>query len=179
VHRPLLWAVLLAALVATALAVLFVSRAFPPPDSTAAALGVGWLGGPYLLAVVLAVVLRRHPTALWVLLATVVLAGAVGAVLCAEVADAVVTARREAEAAVLPGEDPSRGAAGKRKAGADLGSFVADVFGVAVLVVIPPVQALAVASAAGVGYALSVWRRGRAEDRRVWLAEHTDDRESG
>jgi hypothetical protein len=176
VHRPLLWATLLAALVSTALAVLFVSRAFPPPDSTAAALGVGWLGGPYLLAVALAVILRRHPPALGVLLAAVVLAGALGAVLYAEIADAVVTARREAETAVLPGEDPDRGPAGKRKAGADLGSFVADVFGVVALVVIPPVQAMAVAVAGGIGYALSVWRRGRAEARRVWIAEHTDDR---
>lgn len=167
---------MLAALVSTALAVLFVSRAFPPPDSSAAALAVGWLGGPYLLAVVLAVVLRRHPTALWALLATVVLAGLIGAVLCAEIADTVVAARREAETAVLPGEDPDRGPGGMRKTGADLGSFVTDVFGVVVLVVVPPVQALAVAVAAGVGYTLSVWRRGRAEARRVWVAEHTDDR---
>jgi hypothetical protein len=176
VHRPLLWAVLLAALVSTALAVLFVSRAFPPPDSTAAALEVGWLGGPYLLAVMLAVVLRRHSTALWVLLATVLLAGLVGAVLCAEIADTVVAARRQAETAVLPGEDPDRGPGGMRRAGAELGSDVTDLFGVAALVVIPPVQALAVAAAAGVGYAVSVWRRGRAEARRVWAAEHTDDR---
>jgi hypothetical protein len=167
---------LLAALVSTALAVLFVSRAFPPPDSTAAALAVGWLGGPYLLAGVLALLLRRHSTALGALLATVVLAGAVGAVVYDSIASGVIKARREAETAVLPGEDPNHGPAGMRRAGADLGSFVTDVFGVAVLVVVPPVQAFAVAVAGGIGYALSVWRRGRAETRRVWEAEHTDDR---
>jgi hypothetical protein len=176
VHRPLLWAVLLAALASAALAVAFVSRAFPPPDASAAVIAAGWLGGPYLLAGVLAVVLRRRSAVLGSLLAAVALGGVVGAVLFAEVADAVVTARQQAVTAVLPGEDPDRGPGGMRRAGADLGSFVTDVFGVAVVVVVPPVQAFAVAAAAGVGYALSVWRRGRAEARRVWVAEQTDGR---
>jgi hypothetical protein len=177
VFRPLVWAVVLASLVSAALAVLFVSRAFVPPDSSATGLLILWLGGPFLLAVVLAVVLRRHRAALWTLLAAVVLTGAVGASVYDSVASGVLQARRDAETAVLPGEDPTRGAAAMRKSGADLGSFFADVFGVAVLVVIPPVQVLAVAAAAGVGYAVSVWLRGRAEARREWIAEHTDDRD--
>jgi hypothetical protein len=174
VQRLLLWATLLAALVSTVFAVLFVSRAFPPPDSTAAALGVAWLGGPFLLAVILAVILRRHSAALWALLVTVALAGTVGAVLYDSVASGALKARREAETAVLPGEDPHSGPGGMRKAGADFGAFVTDVVGVAVLVVVPPVQALAVAAAAGIGYALSAWRQGRAEVRQVRVAEHTD-----
>ena len=152
------------------------SRAFSPPDSSAVGLLIVWLGGPFLLAVVLAVVLRRHRAALWTLLATVVLAGAVGTSVYDSVAGGVLQARREAETAVLPGEDPKSGPAAKRKTGADLGSFFADVFGIVVLVVVPPVQAFAVATAGGIGYALSVWLRGRAEARRVWEAEHTDDR---
>ncbi len=175
-RRPLLWATLLIALASAALAVVFVSRAFPPPDASAAAMGVAWLGGPFLLAAVLAVVLRRRSTALGVLLGVVALAGTVGAVFYAGVADGVVEARRQVETAVLPGEDPNSGPAAMRKTGADAGAFFSQLFGVAVLVVVPPVQAFAVALAGGVGYAASVWGRGRAEARRAWEAEHTDER---
>jgi hypothetical protein len=175
-RRPLLWVTLLGAIAAATAAALIVRRAFPPPDASAAAAGVAWLGGPYLLAAGLALVFRRRPTVLWALLIAVALAGTVGASLYDGVADGAIEARRQAETAVLPGEDPDHGPGGMRKAGADFGAFVAEAFGVAVLVVVPPVQAVAVALAAGIGYALSAWRRGRAEARRVWEAEHTDDR---
>src|SRR5690606_12512950 len=105
--------------------------------------------------------------------------GAVGGSVYESVSSAILRARHEVETAVLPGENPNSGPGGMRRAGADLGAFVSDVIGVAVLVVIPPAQALAVAVASGVGYMLSVWMRGRAEARRVGLAEHTDDRGQG
>ncbi len=176
VRRTLIWVTLLTAAVAAAVSVLIVNRAFPPPDASAAALGVAWLAGPYLLAVVLALVLRRRPAALWALVVTVALAGAVGASLYDGAVSGVIETRHQAETAVLPGEDPNHGPGGMRKAGADFGAFVAEVFGVAVLVVVPPAQVLAVAVAGGIGFALSAWGRGRGEARRVWEAEHTDDR---
>jgi hypothetical protein len=177
VRRSLVWAILLAALVSAALAITFVLRAFQPPDPSAAALAMAWLGGPFLLAAVLAALLRRHPAVLIALLTVVVLSGAVGATLFAEVADAVVTARRQVETAVLPGEDPTRGPAAMRKSGADIGSDITQLFALTVGLVVPPVQVVAVALTAGIGYTLSVWSRGRAEARRVWVAEHTDDRD--
>jgi hypothetical protein len=176
VRQPLLWATLLIALASAAVAVVIVGHVFPPPDATAAALGVAWLGGPYLLAAGLAVLLRRRAAVLVALLVTVALAGTVGAMFYDGVAGGVAEARRQAETAVLPGEDPPRAPAAMRKSGADLGQFFAEAFGVVVLAVVPPVQALAVALAGGVGYAVSVWRRGRADARRVWEAEHTDER---
>ncbi|HET6576250.1 MAG TPA: hypothetical protein VFG68_21795 [Fimbriiglobus sp.] len=175
-HRQLLWAVLLVALASAFLSLGFVWRAFPPSDASSVALAVGWVGGPFVLAAVLAVVFRRRSAVLTALLAVVAVGGAVGTVLFAQVADAVVTARRDVERAVLPGEDPTRGPAAMRKTGADIGSDLTELFAVTVGLVVPPVQTVAVALAAGIGFALSAWLRHRAEARRVWAAEHTDDR---
>jgi hypothetical protein len=166
----------LTALVSTALAVIFVFRAFPPPDASSAALAVGWVGGPFLLAAVLAVVFRRRSAVLIALLIAVVLSGAAGTWLFAGVADAVAAARRDVETAVLPGEDPTRGPAAMRKTGASVGADLTQIFAVTVGLVVPPAQVVAVALAVGIGYTLSVWLRHRAEARREWVAEHTDDR---
>jgi hypothetical protein len=72
-------------------------------------------------------------------------------------------ARKQAENAALPSEDPEHGPAAMRKAGADMGVAVGGVFSITLAVVLPPLQLAAVAVAAGIGYGLSAWLRRRRE----------------
>jgi hypothetical protein len=53
-------------------------------------------------------------------------------------------AAQQAREAVQPGEDPDHGPAGMRKAGADLAVSAGDAFSILLVVVLPPVQVLAV-----------------------------------
>jgi hypothetical protein len=165
-----------AAAVAATLTVVILRRMAAPPDPGAAVLGGGYVALPYLAAAGLAVAARRHTFALVVLLVTLLAAAAVGLFLFDASATAMETARRQAATAVLPGEDPDRGPAAKRKAGADMGVAVGGAFSILVAVVVPPAQLAAILAAAGVAALVSYGLRHRAEARRQWELEHTDTR---
>ena len=146
---------MIASAIATTIAAFLVIRAFPPPDSTAVVLGLAWVGGPFFLASVLALAFSRWRPVTLALLTAVALAGVAGTAIYLWVSFEVTSARQEVATAVLPGEDPSRGPAAMRKSGAEMGSFLTDLFGVAALVVVPPLQVLSVIVATGIGFALS------------------------
>jgi hypothetical protein len=76
-------------------------------------------------------------------------------------------ARQQAATAVGPGEDPSHGPAGMRKAGADMGVFVGGAFASALVVVLPPVQLVGLVIPAGIAFGISTWARSRAEARAL------------
>jgi hypothetical protein len=176
VRAWLVGAIVLTAAVAAVLTEMHVLRMARPPDATAAVLGGGWVALPYLVAAGLAIAVRRHAHALVALLVTLLAAAVVGVFLFDTSATAMETARRQAATAVLPGEDPSSGGAGMRKAGADAGVTITGVFSILVAVVVPPAQLAAILVAAGVGAFVSYWLRHRAEARRQWELEHTDTR---
>jgi hypothetical protein len=163
VRRLLLAAILLASLGLSGFSVRAVTRGFPPPDASATALVIAWLCWPFLMAALLSGLFHRRAAVLVALLFAVVAAGVVGATLYDSAASQALVARQEAATAVLPGEDADRGPGGMRKAGADMGSFVTDLFGMAVVVIVPPIQAVGVVLAFGLGLALSLWRRARSQ----------------
>jgi hypothetical protein len=171
VMRPwLVGAIVLGSAVAGTLTVLIVFRMVRPPDATAATLGALWVAMPYLAAAGLAVLRRRHTGALIALLIALLVAGLVGVSLFDSAATQQEIARKQAENAVLPGEDPQHGPAAMRRAGAEMGVAVGGVFSITLAVVLPPLQLAAVAIAAGIGYGVSAWLRRRREGD----LDHTD-----
>jgi hypothetical protein len=162
--RPwLVGAIVLGSAVAGTLTELIVFRMVRPPDSTAAILGALWVAMPYLAAAGLAVLFRRHTAALIALLIALLVAAPVGMFLFDASATQQEIARRQAENAVLPGEDPAHGPAAMRKAGADMGVAAGGVFSILLAVMLPPLQLAAVAVAAGIGYGVGACLRRRGE----------------
>jgi phosphotransferase system glucose/maltose/N-acetylglucosamine-specific IIC component len=158
--------VLLAAIGSAVAAVLTLLPVVDPPDTTAATLGVIWIGLPSLLAIGLAVLGCRRRGLLVALLMALALTAVPGLYLYGQVVTEVSTARQEAATAVQPGEDPDRGPAGMRKAGADMGVFVTDGISLFVLAIVPPAQLVVVAIAAGVGALVSHTRANGSDSGR-------------
>src|SRR5262245_52245388 len=109
------------AVIAAGLTELIVFRVVSPPDESAALLGGLWLAMPYLVAVMLAVMFRRQPVPLTVLLVTLVLSSAAGVSLFSNMVANQKAAELEVKNAVLPGEDPDHGPAAMRRSGAEIG----------------------------------------------------------
>jgi uncharacterized membrane protein YeiB len=164
--RPwFIWVIVVGSAVAATLSEVCVFRMVAPPDASSAVLGGLWVAMPYLAAVGLAFLIRRHPAALITLLVALVLAAVVGVFLLDASATAREDARRQAATAVLPGEDPSHGPGGMRKAGADMGEAVTGVFSILLVVVLPPMQLAAVVLPAAVAWGVSALaRRPRPDD---------------
>jgi hypothetical protein len=139
--RPwLLGAVLIGSAAGCALSELFLLRTGRPPDASSAVLAGLWLAMPYLGAAGLAALFRRHTPALTALLIALLVTAPVALSLYHASATQQEIAEREAETAVLPGEDPARGPAAMRKTGADVGAALTWGFSVFLAVVVPPVQ---------------------------------------
>ena len=134
-------------------------RMVQPPDASAAALAGLWIASPYLMAAGLALLARRHGAALVTLLVALIVVGTVGVSLLNASATQQEVARQQAATAVLPGEDPSHGPGGMRKAGADMGEFIGDAFSILLVVVLVPVQLAVVGIPAAVAFGVSAWRR--------------------
>jgi len=152
--------------IAATLSEVMLFRMYAPPDAMAAFLVGSWVAMPYLAAVGMMLIVRRHPAALVTLLVTLLLAGGVGVSLLDASATRQEIARQEAESAVEPGEDPDHGPAAMRKAGADMGVFLGGAFGTLLVAVLSPVQFVAIVVATGVAFAISASARGRARSPR-------------
>ena len=153
--------ILLVAAAATAVSEVLILRAVRPPDGTSALLGGLWIAMPYFAVAGLALLLRRRPAALVALLIALLLVAPVGVSLFNATANQQEVARQQVRDAVGPGEDPDHGPAGMRRAGAETGAAVGSVFSILLAVVVPPVQLAVVAVAAGIGFGVSAWARGR------------------
>jgi hypothetical protein len=177
VRQWLVGIIVVGAVVAGLVTELTAFRITRPPDATATALAGLWLASPYLAAAGLAVWARRHAAALIALLIALAVVGPIGVFLFDASATQQDIAAKQAQTAVLPGEDPDRGPAGMRKASADMGVFVGDGVGILLGVFLPPIQLAVVIASAGIGYGVSVWLRRRRNARREWEIEHTDTRQ--
>ncbi len=158
----LVWAVTLASAAGCAASEFLLFRMVLPPDASSALLAALWVAMPYLAAVGLAALLSRNTTALGVLLAALLIAGLIGVYLFSGSATQQANAERQAREAVLPGEDPTRGAAAMRKTGADAGAAITGAFSILVVLVVPPAQLAAVVIPAAIGYGVSALRARRA-----------------
>jgi hypothetical protein len=154
-------AIVLLSTAAAIASVALIFRAVHPPDSTAAVLGGLWIALPYLAAVGLAVLLRRRTPVLVALVVGLALVAPVGIYLLKATAQQQEQARQQVATSVGPGEDPSHGPAGMRKAGAEMGEAVGSVFSILLAVVLPPVQLAVVLIAAGIGLGVSAWSNRR------------------
>jgi hypothetical protein len=143
--RPgLIGAVLLGSAVACALSEIIVFRATSPPDTTAAVLGGLWIAMPYLAAVGLALLFRRHTAPLVVLVIALFIAAPIGLSLLHASAAQQEVSKEEVRNAVQPGEDPDHGPAAMRKAGAEMGAGFGWGFSILLAVILPPIQLAAV-----------------------------------
>jgi len=159
--------IVLGSALAGALSEVLLFRMFDPPDATAAFLGGAWVVMPFAAAAGMALIVRRHPAALVTLLVALLVAGGVGVSLLDASATQYEAARQQAATAVGPGEDPSHGPAGMRKAGADMGVFVGGAFAGALVVVLPAAQLVGLVIPAGIAFGISTWARSRAEARAL------------
>ena len=140
----LVYAILLASVVATVLSAVILFRMVQPPDASSAVLAGLWVAMPFLAAVGLALALRSRRVPLIVLLITVLIAGPIGVFLLNGSATQQAIAQQEARDAVQPGEDPQHGPGGMRKAGADAGVAITNAFSILLVLVLPPVQLVAI-----------------------------------
>jgi hypothetical protein len=164
--RPwLVGGILLGAGVAGTLTELPLLRMVRPPDTTAAFLGALWITMPYLAATGLAVAARRNSAALIVLSVALLIAAPVGVFLFDASATQLELARKQAETAVLPGEDPEHGPGGMRKAGADAGVAAGGVFSILLAVVLPPIQLVVIAVPTIIAHGVSAWVHRRKGNR--------------
>ena len=160
----LIWFIVVGSAAAGALSELYLFRMVTPPDASSAALGGLWVAMPYLAAVGLAFLARRHQAALITLLIVVLLAGIVGVSLLEASATAHEESRRQSATAVMPGEDPNSGPAAMRKSGAEMGEAITGVFAILLVVVLPPVQLAGVVIPGSVAWVISAAvRRARAD----------------
>jgi hypothetical protein len=150
--------IVIGACVATAISELILFLTFNPPRE-GVPLATLWVAMPYLATAGLALLLRRHHTALMVLLVSSVLAAGAGLSVLAKIGAANADAQQQVRDAVQPGEDPSSGGAGKRKAGAEIGADITWLFSVLLLVVVPPVQLAMVVIPTVIGYVVSAVSR--------------------
>ena len=158
--RPwLVWLIVVGSAVAVTLSEVCVFRMVTPPDPSSAILGGVWVAMPYLAAVGLALLVRRHRAALVTLLVCLAGAAVVGVYLLDASATAHEVSRQQVATAVLPGEDPSHGPAGMRKSGAEMGEAVTGVFAILLVVVLPPVQLAAVMIPAAIAWGVSALAR--------------------
>ena len=155
----LIGVIVVGAAVAAALSEVCVFRMVTPPDASSAVLGGLWVAMPFLAAVGLAFLVRRHRAALVTLLVCLAGAAVVGVSLLDASATAHEVSRQQAATAVLPGEDPSHGPAAMRKSGADLGEAATGVFGILLVVVLPPVQLAALVIPVAVAWGVSALGR--------------------
>jgi hypothetical protein len=163
VRQPLVYAILIGSAVGVALAEVILFRMYDPPELAAAVIGGLWVAMPYLAAAGLTLPLRRHGAALVVLLVALLLAGGVGVSVLNASASQQEAAQQQVRDAVQPGEDPSSGPAGMRKAGAEAGADIAGVFSILVVLVVPPVQLAAVVFPALIAWGVSALARRRKE----------------
>jgi hypothetical protein len=172
--RPwLVWLIVVGSAVACTLSEIYLFKMVSPPDVQSALLGGLWIAMPFLLAAGLALLARRHRAALITLLVCSILSGVVGVYLLEAAAAERERSRQELATAVLPGEDPNRGAGGKRKAGAEIADTITSVFALFLAVVLPPIQVGAVAVPAGIAWAISAAvRANRAVDEGRTAVEH-------
>jgi hypothetical protein len=138
-------------------------RMVNPPDIRSAMFSGVWIALPYLAAVWLAVSMRRHNAVLIVLLITLLVCAVVGVYLLDASATGREVAAQQARDAVQPGEDPHHGPGGVRKANAELGEFVVSAFSILLVVVLPPIQLLAVLLLPIIAYGISALLRKRRE----------------
>ncbi len=158
--RPwLIGAIVLGAVTAGTLTELIILRMANMPDATAISLGTLWINMPYLAAIGLAVLFRRKNAILIVLFVCVLIVSFVGVSLFDASATQQEIARKQADNAILPGEDPNHGPAGMRKANADAGVFIGGFFTILLAVTLPPLQLAAVTIPTVIGYGLSVLLR--------------------
>jgi F0F1-type ATP synthase assembly protein I len=171
--RPgLIGAVLLGSAVACALSEIIVFQATSPPDVTAAVLGGLWIAMPYLVAVGLAVLFRRHAATLAVLLIALVIAAPTGVSLLHASAAQQEVSKEQVRNAVQPGEDPDHGPAAMRKAGAEMGAAFGWGFSILLAVILPPIQLVAVLIPTLLAYGIAALfrRQQKAEAGRMVTA---------
>jgi hypothetical protein len=134
-----------------------------PTDETAFVLGGLWILMPYLTALVLTGLCRRYRGVLITLLVALVIVTFVGVSMYQSSAAAHVDARHQPEPAIRPGEDPNSAPAAlrksaaetMRKAGAEIGAGISNVFSILLAVVLPPVQSVGVAVPTLIAYVAS------------------------
>jgi hypothetical protein len=160
-RQGLVWAILIGSAVAAVLSEVMLFRMFDPPDAVAALLGGAWVGMPFLGTAGLAMLVRRSPAALAVMLVALLGAGFVGVSVLKSSADQQAESRQQVRDAVQPGEDPSHGPAAKRQAGAEMGATISSAFAIAAVVFVPPVQLAAVVIPTLIGYGVSALFRRR------------------
>ena len=136
-----------------------------PPDTVSVVAGSLWLGLPYLAAAALAGLTRRHSVALVTLLVMLVAAGGIGLYLLTVATLEHERSHQEVATAVLPGEDPNRGAAGMRKSGAEMGEFFTGALSIFLCVVVPPVQLAAITVPTVIAWVVSALARRAASSR--------------
>jgi len=157
IMRPwLIGAIALGAIIAGTLTELIILRMVNMPDATAISFATLWINMPYLGAIVLAALFRRNKAILIVLLVCVLIVSFVGVSLFDASATQQENARKQADNAILPGEDPNHGPAGMRKANADAGVVVGGFFSILLVVALPPIQLAALTIPTVIGYGLSV-----------------------
>ena len=164
--RPwLIGAIVLGSLIAGTLTELSILRAIGMPDGSSV-LGTLWVTMPYIAAA-LAALFRKNKASLVVLLISLIIVALVGVMMFDSSATQQEIARKEAENAVLPGEDPSHGPAGMRKAGADAGVAIGGFFSILLAVILPPIQLAAVTIPTVIGYVISMLLRRKEQSARL------------
>ena len=162
-RHNLVWAILIVASVACILSEVMLFRLFSPPDTESALIAGAWVAMPFLLTAGMMLLVRRDPTALTVLLIALLGGSGVGVSILNSAVNAREESRKQVREAVLPGEDPHSGPAGMRKAGAEAGATISDVFSIAAVLVVPPAQLAAVVIPTLIGYGVSALARRRAD----------------
>lgn len=162
-RQGLVWAILIGSAVAGILSEVMLFRMLSPPDAEAAFLAGAWIAMPFLGTMGMMMLIRRNNAALIVMLVALVLASFVGVSILNSAVEARIESQKQVREAVGPGEDPNSGPAGMRKTGADVGATISDVFSVAVVVFIPPLQLVAVVIPTLIGYGVSALVRRRQE----------------
>jgi hypothetical protein len=145
------------------LSLFFVYSKVKPTDETAFVLGGLWILMPYLTALIIAGLCRRHRGVLITLFVALSFVTFVGVSMYQSSVAAHADARHQLAPAVLPGEDPNSAPAAlrksadeiMRKAGAEIGAGITNVFSFLIAVVIPPVQSVGVAVPTLIAYVVS------------------------
>jgi hypothetical protein len=159
----LLTAIGLVAAVGGILSLVFVFSMVKLADETAYVLGSLWILLPYLTTLFAAGLFRRNRTVLLTLFVALVPVTFVGVSFYQSSAAQHAQSRRLVETAVDPGEDPNSapaalrmsGAEIMRKAGAEIGEDISNLFSILIVVVIPPVQFVGVVLPTLIAYAVS------------------------
>jgi hypothetical protein len=156
--------IVIGAAIATVLTELLLLGMVSPPDEAWAFLGGLWVALPYLATAGLALLLRRRPVMLLVLLSAVLIVAWFGLSLLGHAATQQVIAEQKVKKAVLPGEDPNKGPAAMRKSGAELEAFFTTGFSILLLLVVPAIQLALVVIPTAVAYGVSALARTRRKD---------------